>query len=61
MSGLLTEYLPILVFLGVAFGLARLLDHMMARKDVWICRRIDIARHWAATHPYPGSGLNEQA
>ncbi|WP_291296209.1 polysaccharide deacetylase family protein [Elioraea sp.] len=42
-----------------AAGLARLLDHMMARKDVWICRRIDIARHWIATHPYPGRGLNE--
>ncbi|WP_439580451.1 polysaccharide deacetylase family protein [Elioraea sp.] len=42
-----------------AVGLARLLDHMMARDDVWICRRIDLARHWAATHPYPGRGLNE--
>jgi len=20
--------------------------------DVWVCRRIDIARHWIATHPY---------
>jgi hypothetical protein len=19
---------------------------------VWICRRLDIARHWVATHPY---------
>jgi peptidoglycan/xylan/chitin deacetylase (PgdA/CDA1 family) len=42
-----------------AAGLARLLDHMQARHDVWICRRIDIARHWIATHPYPGRGLNE--
>jgi len=42
-----------------AAGLARLLDHMMARPGVWICRRIEIARHWPAVHPYPGYGLNE--
>jgi allantoinase len=42
-----------------AAGLQRLLDYMMQRKDVWIARRVDIARHWAATHPYPGKGLNE--
>jgi hypothetical protein len=42
-----------------AVGLARLLDHMMSRSGVWICRRSEIARHWAATHPYPGRGLNE--
>jgi allantoinase len=32
-------------------GLMRLLDHMMAKDDVWIARREDIARHWIATHP----------
>ncbi len=42
-----------------AAGLHRLLDHMAAKEGVWITRRIDIARHWAATHPYPGRGLNE--
>lgn len=42
-----------------AVGLQRLLDYMMARKGVWITRRLDIARHWAAVHPYPGKGLNE--
>ncbi|WP_431267386.1 allantoinase PuuE [Dankookia sp. P2] len=42
-----------------AAGLQRLLDYMMQRKDVWITRRVDIARHWVATHPYPGKGLNE--
>jgi allantoinase len=42
-----------------AAGLERLLDHMMQRRDVWITRRRDIARHWIATHPYPGKGLNE--
>jgi putative urate catabolism protein len=42
-----------------AAGLERLLDYMMQRRDVWIARRLDIARHWIATHPYPGRGLNE--
>jgi len=42
-----------------AAGVRRLLDHMMAQRDVWITRRIEIARHWVATHPYPGRGLNE--
>ena len=42
-----------------AAGLARLLDYMMGKNDVWITRRIDIARHWIATHPYGGKGLNE--
>ncbi|MBU8542502.1 MULTISPECIES: allantoinase PuuE [Roseomonadaceae] len=42
-----------------AAGLQRLLDYMMQRRDVWIAKRVDIARHFAATHPYPGKGLNE--
>jgi len=42
-----------------AAGLERLLDHMMQHKDVWITRRLDIARHWIATHPYADKGLNE--
>lgn len=33
--------------------LARFLDHVLAHPDVWVTRRIDIARHWAATHPAP--------
>ena len=39
---------------GRASGLARLLDHMRSRSDVWICQRIEIARHWLEHHP-PGS------
>jgi peptidoglycan/xylan/chitin deacetylase (PgdA/CDA1 family) len=35
-----------------AMGLKRLLDHIAGRPDVWVTRRIDIARHWMATHPY---------
>lgn len=42
-----------------AAGLARLLDYMTAKQDIWITRRVDIARHWITTHPYPGKGLNE--
>ena len=32
----------------------------MAKPDVWITRRIDIANHWIETHPYGGLGLNEE-
>ena len=42
-----------------AAGLERLLDHMMKHDGVWFTRRVDIAKHWIATHPYPGKGLNE--
>ena len=42
-----------------AAGLERLLDHVMKHEGVWVTRRIDIARHWIETHPYPGKGLNE--
>jgi allantoinase len=42
-----------------AAGLERLLDHVMTYDGVWVARRLEIARHWAATHPYPGKGLNE--
>ena len=37
-----------------AAGLERLLDYIAAKQRVWVARRIDIARHWAAVHPYPG-------
>jgi len=32
-------------------ALQRFLDHVQQHEDVWICRRIDIARHWIARHP----------
>ena len=35
-------------------ALQRFLDHVQRHPDVWICRRIDIARHWVAHHPYAG-------
>jgi chitin deacetylase len=37
---------------GRAAALARFLEHVQKHDGVWICRRIDIARHWIATHPY---------
>jgi putative urate catabolism protein len=33
-------------------ALQRFLDHVQAHDRVWVCRRIDIARHWKATHPF---------
>ncbi len=35
-----------------AAGLARFLDYVANMPDVWVCRRVDIAQHWIATHPY---------
>jgi peptidoglycan/xylan/chitin deacetylase (PgdA/CDA1 family) len=36
---------------GRAASLARFLDYVLEHEDVWIARRVDIARHWIATHP----------
>ena len=36
---------------GRIAALARFLDHVAAHDGVWLARRIDIARHWAARHP----------
>ena len=33
-------------------ALQRFLDHVEAHDRVWVTRRIDIARHWTATHPF---------
>ncbi|MEW6707915.1 MAG: allantoinase PuuE [Pseudomonadota bacterium] len=33
-------------------ALQRFLDHVEARAQVWVCRRIDIARHWKQVHPF---------
>ena len=32
-------------------ALERFLDYILARPQVWVCKRVDIARHWIATHP----------
>jgi allantoinase len=39
---------------GRIVALQRFLDHVQKHDRVWICRRIDIARHWKQVHPYPG-------
>ena len=36
---------------GRIAALERFLDYVCGHERVWICRRIDIARHWLATHP----------
>jgi putative urate catabolism protein len=33
-------------------ALQRFLDYVQSHEKAWICRRIDIARHWIETHPY---------
>jgi OHCU decarboxylase len=40
---------------GRAAALARFVDYALAKGDVWLARRIDIARHWIARHP-PADG-----
>ncbi|WP_341676456.1 allantoinase PuuE [Niveibacterium sp. SC-1] len=34
-------------------SLQRFLDHIEAHERVWVCRRVDIARHWRAHFPAP--------
>lgn len=36
-----------------AAGLERFLDYVTKHENVWITRRVDIAKHWAETHPAP--------
>lgn len=38
---------------GRAHALARFLDYVAGHEQVWIARRIDIARHWKTVHPFP--------
>jgi allantoinase len=37
---------------GRIVALQRFLDYIGGFERVWVCRRIDIARHWTATHPF---------
>jgi putative urate catabolism protein len=37
---------------GRAAALARFVDYARQHPKLWICRRIDIARHWREHHPY---------
>ncbi|HLZ98679.1 MAG TPA: allantoinase PuuE [Steroidobacteraceae bacterium] len=36
---------------GRIAALERFLDYVCGHERVWICRRVDIARHWIAAHP----------
>ncbi|MEL6553780.1 MAG: allantoinase, partial [Cyanobacteria bacterium J06621_11] len=35
---------------GRAAALAKFLDYAQSHDNVWICRRVDIARHWHKLH-----------
>ena len=37
---------------GRIAGLRRFLQHVRAHSNVWVCRRVDIARHWISRHPF---------
>lgn len=37
---------------GRIAALQRFLDYIAKFDRVWVCRRVDLARHWRATHPY---------
>ena len=39
---------------GRIVALQRFLDHVQKHDKVWVCRRIDIARHWQQVHPFEG-------
>ncbi len=39
---------------GRVAALARFLDYVVAHESVWFARRVDIAHHWIATHPFRG-------
>jgi allantoinase len=36
-------------------ALQKFLDYLASHSQVWVTRRIDIARHWKAVHPFRGS------
>jgi OHCU decarboxylase len=42
---------------GRVESLRRFIEYVRAREKVWIARRIDIARHWRAEHPYQPPAL----
>lgn len=35
-------------------ALHKIIDHMVQHDKVWICKRGDIAKHWAKHHPFAG-------
>jgi peptidoglycan/xylan/chitin deacetylase (PgdA/CDA1 family) len=43
---------------GRAAALARFLDYVGEHDRVWVCRRLDIARHWYEHH-HPRAGMGD--
>ncbi|MAS05549.1 MAG: allantoinase PuuE [Ahrensia sp.] len=41
---------------GRAAALARFLDYVKSHEDVWVAKRIEIARHWWEVHPPKAEG-----
>ncbi len=39
---------------GRIVALQKFLDHIEKHDRVWVCSRLDIARHWKQVHPYQG-------
>jgi len=37
---------------GRMLALQQFLDHIEKHDRVWVCKRVDIARHWRVVHPY---------
>jgi peptidoglycan/xylan/chitin deacetylase (PgdA/CDA1 family) len=42
---------------GRIAALSRFINYVQQHPKVWVCRRIDIAKHWRSQHPYrPAAG-----
>lgn len=39
---------------GRIAALERFIDYVQGHEAVWLCRRVEIARHWRERHPYQG-------
>jgi len=42
-------------------ALARFLDYVQGHEKVWCARRVDIAKHWHATHPFTEQPAKESS
>ena len=42
---------------GRIVALQRFLDHIAKHDHVWVCRRIEIAKHWQQTHPFKAQSV----
>ncbi|WP_397475443.1 allantoinase PuuE [Pusillimonas sp.] len=42
-------------------SLQRFLDYVQRHEQVWVCRRVDIARHWIQRHPYEATAAEGAA